>query len=107
MVRRIAQESRTGQIMLPPGLAAAPVLDLMCTHFVLTLAQQALAGHDTTQQAFALANAVPKAEPYTAFFETETSELLVSPTSGTLPPAGSPTQTDAQGTRNCATSCTL
>ena len=40
MVRRIAQESRTGQIMLPPGLAAAPVLDLMCTHFVLTLAQQ-------------------------------------------------------------------
>ena len=34
MVRRIAQESRTGQIMLPPGLAAAPVLDLMCTHFV-------------------------------------------------------------------------
>ncbi len=40
MVRRIAQESRTGQVMLPPGLAAAPVLDLMCTHFVLTLAQQ-------------------------------------------------------------------
>ena len=25
MVRRIAQESRTGQVMLPPGLAAAPV----------------------------------------------------------------------------------
>ena len=40
MVRRIAQERRTGQVMLPPGLAAAPVLDLMCTHFVLTLAQQ-------------------------------------------------------------------
>jgi len=40
MVRRIAQESRTGQIMLPPGLATAPVLDLMCTHFVLTLTQQ-------------------------------------------------------------------
>ena len=40
MVRRIAQESRTGQVMLPPGLAAAPVLDLMCTHFVLTLTQQ-------------------------------------------------------------------
>jgi SpoVK/Ycf46/Vps4 family AAA+-type ATPase len=40
MVRRIAQESRTGQVMLPPGLASAPVLDLMCTHFVLTLTQQ-------------------------------------------------------------------
>ena len=40
MVRRIAQESRTGQIMLPPGLLSAPVLDLMCTHFVLTLTQQ-------------------------------------------------------------------
>src|SRR5574343_1158201 len=40
MVRRIAQESRTGQVMLPPGLAAAPVLDLMCTRFVLALAQQ-------------------------------------------------------------------
>ena len=40
MVRRIAQESRTGQWMLPPGLNAAPVLDLMCTHFVLALAQQ-------------------------------------------------------------------
>ena len=40
MVRRIVQESRTGQVMLPPGLSSAPVLDLMCTHFVLTLAQQ-------------------------------------------------------------------
>ena len=40
MVRRMAQESRTGPLMLPPGLSAAPVLDLMCTHFVLTLAQQ-------------------------------------------------------------------
>jgi len=40
MVRRIAQESRTGQVMLPPGLASAPVLDLMCTHFVLTLTRQ-------------------------------------------------------------------
>ena len=40
MVRRIAQESRTGQVMLPPGLASAPVLDLMCTRFVLALAQQ-------------------------------------------------------------------
>ncbi len=40
MVRRVAQESRTGQVMLPPGLAAAPVLDLMCTHFVLTLTRQ-------------------------------------------------------------------
>jgi SpoVK/Ycf46/Vps4 family AAA+-type ATPase len=40
MVRRIAQESRTGQVMLPPGLAAAPVLDLMCTRFVLALTQQ-------------------------------------------------------------------
>lgn len=40
MVRRIGQESRTGQVMLPPGLASAPVLDLMCTHFVLTLTRQ-------------------------------------------------------------------
>lgn len=40
MVRRMAQESRTGQVMLPPGLASAPVLDLMCTHFVLTLTRQ-------------------------------------------------------------------
>ena len=40
MVRRMAQESRTGPLTLPPGLSAAPVLDLMCTHFVLTLAQQ-------------------------------------------------------------------
>ena len=40
MVRRIAQESRTGQWMLPPGLTCAPALDLMCTHFVLTLTQQ-------------------------------------------------------------------
>jgi len=40
MVKRLAQENRTGQVMLPPGLGAAPVLDLMCTHFVLTLARQ-------------------------------------------------------------------
>ena len=40
MVRRMAQESRTGPLTLPPGLSSAPVLDLMCTHFVLTLAQQ-------------------------------------------------------------------
>ena len=40
MVRRIVQEGRTGQVMLPPGLAAAPVLDLMCTRFVLALTQQ-------------------------------------------------------------------
>ena len=40
MVKRIAQENRTGQVMLPPGLASAPMLDLMCTHFVLTLARQ-------------------------------------------------------------------
>ena len=40
MVKRIAQESRTGQVMLPPGLGTAPMLDLMCTHFVLTLARQ-------------------------------------------------------------------
>lgn len=40
MVRRVAQESRSGQVMLPPGLASAPMLDLMCTHFVLSLAQQ-------------------------------------------------------------------
>lgn len=40
MVRRVAQENRIGQVMLPPGLSASPVLDLMCTHFVLCLAQQ-------------------------------------------------------------------
>lgn len=40
MVRRMAQEGRTGQVMLPPGVGAAPVLDLMCTHFVLALTRQ-------------------------------------------------------------------
>ena len=41
MVRRVVQDGRSGgQVMLPPGLAAAPALDLMCTRFVLALAQQ-------------------------------------------------------------------
>ena len=41
MVRRTAQETRHGgQVMLPPGLGAAPALDLMCTRFVLSLTQQ-------------------------------------------------------------------
>ena len=40
MVKRIEHDSRSGQVMLPPGLASAPVLDLMCTRFVISLAQQ-------------------------------------------------------------------
>ena len=39
MVKRM-QDSRGGPVLLPPGLVAAPVLDLMCTHFVLALASQ-------------------------------------------------------------------
>ncbi|MFM8756724.1 MAG: ATP-binding protein [Limnohabitans sp.] len=34
------QDIQTGPVLLPPGLSLAPVLDLMCTHFVLVLAQQ-------------------------------------------------------------------
>ena len=41
VVKRL-QDSRLGPVLLPPGLAAAPVLDLMCTHFVLALASQLL-----------------------------------------------------------------
>ncbi|MFM6993239.1 MAG: ATP-binding protein [Rhodoferax sp.] len=38
MVKRMAVEPAGGQILLSPGLKDAPVLDLMCSHFVLTLA---------------------------------------------------------------------
>jgi SpoVK/Ycf46/Vps4 family AAA+-type ATPase len=31
-------EAREGRVFVPPGLRQAPVLDLMCSHFVLTLA---------------------------------------------------------------------
>ena len=37
MVKRSAQEVVTGRAYPSPGLADAPVLDLMCSHFVLTL----------------------------------------------------------------------
>ena len=39
LVKRL-QDVRIGPVLLPPGLSAAPVLDLMCTHFVLSLASQ-------------------------------------------------------------------
>ncbi len=38
MVKRLVHEVATGQLFPSPGLKAAPVLDLMCSHFVLTLA---------------------------------------------------------------------
>ncbi len=38
MVKRLMVESAGGQLILSPGLKDAPVLDLMCSHFVLTLA---------------------------------------------------------------------
>ena len=38
MVRRLVVDSVAGQNFLSPGLKDAPVLDLMCSHFVLTLA---------------------------------------------------------------------
>ena len=39
MVKRI-QDTRSAAVLLPPGLQGAPLLDLMCTHFVLSLASQ-------------------------------------------------------------------
>ena len=38
MVKRVMVEPAGGQLILSPGLKDAPVLDLMCSHFVLTLA---------------------------------------------------------------------
>ncbi len=38
MVKRLVVDSVAGQVLLSPGLKDAPVLDLMCSHFVLTLA---------------------------------------------------------------------
>jgi len=35
---RPGSEAREGRVFVPPGLRQAPVLDLMCSHFVLTLA---------------------------------------------------------------------
>jgi SpoVK/Ycf46/Vps4 family AAA+-type ATPase len=38
MVKRLMTDSATGQLLPSPGFKNAPVLDLMCSHFVLTLA---------------------------------------------------------------------
>ena len=38
MSKRSGGADRHGQLLLSPGLKEAPVLDLMCSHFVLTLA---------------------------------------------------------------------
>jgi hypothetical protein len=38
MVKRLMVGSSGGQTLASPGLKDAPVLDLMCSHFVLTLA---------------------------------------------------------------------
>lgn len=37
MVKRMISERPNGHILIAPGLHEAPVLDLMCSHFVLTL----------------------------------------------------------------------
>jgi len=37
MVKRLIPDRSNGQILISPGLKEAPVLDLMCSHFVLTL----------------------------------------------------------------------
>lgn len=37
MVKRLLPDRSNGQILISPGLKEAPVLDLMCSHFVLTL----------------------------------------------------------------------
>jgi hypothetical protein len=38
MIKRAVQDVSGGSVLPSPGLGAAPVLDLMCSHFVLTLA---------------------------------------------------------------------
>jgi len=40
MAKRLLQEQAGGPVLVSPGLQAAPVLDLMCSHFVLTLTAQ-------------------------------------------------------------------
>jgi hypothetical protein len=40
MVKRSVSDSSAGAVLPSPGLKDAPVLDLMCSHFVLTLAAQ-------------------------------------------------------------------
>ena len=35
---KLSPKGQAGQLLLSPGLQAAPVMDLMCSHFVLTLA---------------------------------------------------------------------
>ena len=37
MVKRLAQDPSAAQVIASPGLDTAPVLDMMCSHFVLTL----------------------------------------------------------------------
>ena len=37
MVKRLVAERTNGQVLVSPGLGQAPVLDLMCSHFILTL----------------------------------------------------------------------
>src|SRR5512139_1670390 len=37
MVKRMSSEKANGPLLASPGLRDAPVLDLMCSHFVLTL----------------------------------------------------------------------
>ena len=44
MVKRLVAERTNGQILVSPGLAQAPVLDLMCSHFILTLTARMGAG---------------------------------------------------------------
>ncbi len=44
MVKRLVAERTHGQILVSPGLAQAPVLDLMCSHFILTLTARMGAG---------------------------------------------------------------
>ena len=44
MVKRLAAERANGQVLVSPGLGQAPVLDLMCSHFILSLAARLGAG---------------------------------------------------------------
>ena len=37
MVKRLLIQAPEGHLLLSPGLPEAPVLDVMCSHFVLTL----------------------------------------------------------------------
>jgi len=44
MVKRLIAERTNGQVLVSPGLGQAPVLDLMCSHFILTLTARMGAG---------------------------------------------------------------